>query len=649
VPSTSYTGANFEVAGDVDWFQFTAEAGHIYEFQCSSSTINCNAYLTDAAGTIIASDTSSSSSARLRWEFNTGGTYYLRVVAVDWFTSTGYSYRVQDLGVDDHGNTLATATPIVPSTSYTGANFEVSGDVDWFQFTAEAGHIYEFQCSSSTINCNAYLTDAAGTIIVSDTSSSSSARVRWEFTTGGTYYLRAVAADWFTSTGYSYRLQDLGVDDHGDTLATATPIVPSTSYTGADFEVAGDVDWFQFTAEAGHIYEFQCSSSTINCNAYLTDAAGTIIASDTSSSSSARLRWEFNTGGTFYLRVVAVDWFTATGYSYRVQDLGVDDHGDTLATATPIVPSINYTAANFEVSGDVDWFQFTAEAGHIYEFQCSSSTINCNVYMTDAAGTTIVSDTGSSSSARVRWEFTTGGTFYLRVVAADWFTATGYSYRLQDLGLDDHGDTLATATPIVPSVSFTGADFEVSGDVDWFQFTAEAGHIYEFNCSSSSINCNAYLTDAAGTTIVSDTSNSSSARVRWELNTEGTYYLRVVAVDWFTSTGYSYQLMDLGVDDHSDTFTGATVLMLGTAAGGNIETGGDADFFAVSLTASTSYTVTTTGLSNTITVYAPDGTTVLSTGASPRSFTSTAAGGTHYVRVLSSSATATGSYTVRVQ
>ena len=100
-----------------------------------------------------------------------------------------------------------------------------------------------------------YLTDAAGVTVVSDTSSSLSARVRWEFNTGGTYYLRAVVTSWSSSTGYSYRLEDMGVDDHGDTLATATPIVPSTTYTNAKFEVSGDVDWFSFTAEAGHIYE----------------------------------------------------------------------------------------------------------------------------------------------------------------------------------------------------------------------------------------------------------------------------------------------------------------------------------------------------------------------------------------------------------
>ncbi|MDY7229149.1 pre-peptidase C-terminal domain-containing protein [Hyalangium rubrum] len=647
VPSTTSTPALFEVSGDADWFSFTAEAGHVYEFICIASLIDCNAYLYDATGTVLRSDIASSSTARVRMEFTTGGTYYLRAVAADWYSTNGYTYQLRDLGVDDHGDTQATATPIVPSTTSTPALFEVSGDVDWFSFTAEAAHIYEFTCSPSSIDCNVYLYDATGTLLRSDTSTSNAASVRMEFTTGGTYYLRAVAADWSTTNGYTYQLRDLGVDDHGDTQATATPIVPSTTSTPALFEVSGDVDWFSFTAETGHIYEFICNAAFIDCNVYLYDATGTLLRSDTSTGKLASVRMEFNTGGTYYLRAVAADWGSTNGYTYRLVDVGVDDHGDTQATATPIAPSTSSTPAVFEAGGDVDWFSFTAEASHVYEFTCNAAFIDCNAYLYDAAGNLLRSDTASSSTARVRMRMTTGGTYYLRAVAADWFSTNGYTYQLRDLGVDDHGDTQATATPVVPSTTSTNASIEVTADQDWFSFTAAAGQTFDFFCTTSSFDCDLFLYNAAGTELASDTSSSTNAQLTRRFTAAGTYFVKVISGNSVLGP-YAYRLNDRGVDEHSDTFTGATALTLGTATAGNIQIASDLDFFAVNLASSTGYTLTPTGIALTLTVYAPNQTTVLYTGAGPATFTSTAAGGTHYVRVQGA-ASGTGAYTVTVQ
>ncbi|MBN1210690.1 MAG: PPC domain-containing protein [Myxococcaceae bacterium] len=652
VPPTTATDAKFEVAGDEDWFSFTALAGHVYEFSCGTTAINCNVYLTDAAGVTVVSDTATSNSATVRWEFSAEGTYYLRVVAANWNSSNGYSYQLQELGVDDHGDTLATATPIVPTITFVDAKFEVAGDEDWFSFTAQAGHVYEFSCNSGVINCNVYLTDAAGVTVVSDTATTRAATVRWEFSAGGVYYLRVVAADWSSSNSYSYRLQDLGLDDHGDTLATATPIVPitTTTLTSAKFEVAGDEDWFSFTAQAGRIYEFLCFGG-IHCDVYLVDAAGNTVVSDTTTAGFGTVRWEFDTGGTYYLRAVAIDWGTSfVNYQYRLQDLGVDDAGDTQATARSITPTLSSLNAKFEVSGDEDWFRFTAQAGHIYDFRCDASSLGCNVYLLDAAGNTLVSGSSASSFAAVRWELNTGGTYYLRVFSTFWTSSSNsYTYWLQDMGLDDHGDTLATATPIAPAGSSTNAKFDVPGDEDWFQFTAQAGHIYTFYCNSLSLNCDAYLMDAAGVTMVSDTRSSSFAQVSWEFSTGGTYYLRAVTVgSWSNgSIGYQYWLRDMGVDDHGDTFATASVSTLGVSAPGNIEFSADLDFFALSLEAGTSYTVTTTGSSTTLTVYGPDQATVLATGSGPLTFTSGAAGA-HYIQVQGVG-TATGAYTVTVQ
>src|SRR6218665_3379333 len=643
-PGASATPARLEVPGDVDFLKFGVGAGLNYSFTCTSTAFACAVELQDAAGGVLASGTASADAVTLQYAASGEATLYVRIAAESASAMGAYSWRMQAASVDDHGDTAATATALVPSTSSLTGQLETPGDQDWFSFSGVLNTSYEFTCTSTAVDCNVVLYDAAGKVIQSDTSTQPNAKVLHLARAPGTFFLK-VSGGTAAFGSYTYRLRDLGVDDHGDTPSEATPVTPSSSSIGATLHATTDVDVFSFEAPAGHIYELACNTSAFDCDLVLMNALGTVVAEDTTSTTYARVRVELNTPGTYYFRIQPGD-SKVGAYTYRLQDLGVDDHGDTLATATPITPGASWVPAQFEVPKDEDWFTFTAPASHIYDIGCSTSSIDCDVYVLDAAGTVVASDT--SSSSRLRRKFAAGGTYYIRLVAnGGWNVSyTRYSYLLNDLGLDDHGDTLATATPITPSASWVPAQFEVPRDEDWFSFTALAGHIYDIGCSTSSIDCDVYVLDAAGTVVASDT--SSSSRLRRKLTTGGMYYIRFVAnTGWNISyTRYSYLLNDLGVDDHADTFVGATVLTLGTATPGNIEYSGDVDFFQVNLAASTSYTVTTTGISPTLTVYAPDKTTVISTGSSPRAFTSNAAGGVHYVRVSGST---TGAYTVKLQ
>ncbi|ATB40102.1 hypothetical protein CYFUS_005550 [Cystobacter fuscus] len=429
------TGGAFESTEDVDVFSFQAQAGHIYAFTCNpgGGATDCRVSLSDAAGQVLAVD-NNGGTGFIVYEYPTAGTYFFRVSSGQVGT---YTYRLEDLGFDDHGDTPSEATPVTPSSTSVGAILHATTDVDVFSFEAAAGHIYELACNTSAFDCDLVLLNALGTVVASDTTHTTYARVRVELNTPGTYFFR-IQPGGSTVGAYTYRLQDLGVDDHGDTLATATPITPGTSGVPAQFEVSRDEDWFSFTATAGRLYDFTCSTASIDCDVYLLDATGNVVAADTTSTTVTRVRRKFTTGGTFYYRVVASSGWNVsyTSYTYRLQDLGVDDHGDTLATATPITPSASWVPAQFEVSRDEDWFSFTATAGRLYEFSCSTASIDCDLYLLDSEGKVIVANTTSTSTTRVRWRPTTGGTFYYRVVAASGWNVsyTSYSYQLQDLG-----------------------------------------------------------------------------------------------------------------------------------------------------------------------------------------------------------------------
>jgi hypothetical protein len=548
-------------------------------------------------------------------------------------------------GPDDHGNTPSESSPVIIDAPPTGGSFEQAEDVDLFSFQAQTGHLYAFTCNpgGGAVDCQVSLSDAAGQVLAVDNNGGTGFIV-YEYTTAGTYYFRVSSGQ---VGPYTYRLEDLGFDDHGDIRATATASTPGASATPARLEVPGDVDFLKFGVGAGLTYSFTCTSTAFACTVELQDAAGTVLASGTASADTVTLPYTASTEGTLYVRLAADSASAMGAYSWRLQAASGDDHGDTPSEATPVTPSSTSIGAAIHATSDVDVFSFEAAAGHIYEISCNTSAFDCDLVLLNALGAVVIGDTYDTTYARVRVELNTPGSYYFRIQPGD-STIGAYTYRLQDLGVDDHGDTLATATPITPGTSWVPAQFEVTKDEDWFSFTATAGHLYDFTCSTASIDCHVYLTDAEGKVVVADTSSTSNPRVRWEFTTGGTFYIRVVATGgWNVSyTSYTYRLQDLGVDDHADTFPGATVLTLGTATSGNLEFPGDVDFFEVNLAASTASTVTTTGLSTTLTVYAPDKTTVISTGSSPRAFTSNAAGGAHYVRVSGSS---TGAYTVKVQ
>ena len=73
---------------------------------------------------------------------------------------------------------------------------------------------------------------------------------------------------------------------------------------------------------------------------------------------------------------------TATGsYSVTIADLGLDDHGDVAAAATPIEPETEATSGNIETWADGDVFAFTPEPGHIYDFTATEDALDLYVWL----------------------------------------------------------------------------------------------------------------------------------------------------------------------------------------------------------------------------------------------------------------------------
>src|SRR5205823_5297331 len=107
---------------------------------------------------------------------------------------------------------------------------------------------------------------------------------------------------------------------------------------------------------------------------------------------------------------------------------------------------------------------------------------SCAVRLMTAAGATLAPGvTGSSPGSQLAaYKVATAGTVYAEVKAGYANYAGPYTYTLEDLGPDDHGDTLATADAITFGTTSQG-NLETTSDLDVFTFTATANHIYRFS------------------------------------------------------------------------------------------------------------------------------------------------------------------------
>jgi hypothetical protein len=169
---------------------------------------------------------------------------------------------------------MASARPLpVAASGSTVRTQSVSpvGDQDFFAVEVQARRIYEAQARTvnGTLAPRVDLFDVGG-VSVDWSEDPAQAVLRFKAAAAGRHYLRVGHSplDPTVGTGdYTLTLVDRGVEDHGDVREQATPIVADRE-SGSDvvvhagaFEVAGDSDWFRFTADSSRRYALRFDGS----------------------------------------------------------------------------------------------------------------------------------------------------------------------------------------------------------------------------------------------------------------------------------------------------------------------------------------------------------------------------------------------------
>ena len=286
-----------------------------------------------------------------------------------------------------------------------------------------------------------------------------------------------------------------------------------------------------------------------------------------------------------------------------------DDYPSSPATSGSVqVGSAAFGA--LETGGDTDWFAVQLQAGTAYSFDLEGAPTNAGslgdpyLRLYDQAGVEVASndDGGEGFNSRLDYVAQQTGTYYLGAGAFGGSTGT---YRLTAAGgsagsTDDLAGNPGTSGAVDVGAPAFGS-LEQGGDTDWFRISLVAGQTYVFDLEGQPTGVGSLsdpllrLFDANGTEVAGndDGGEGFNSRLEFSPSASGTYY---VGAEAFGSGTGTYRLTvsgPAGGPAGSDDFAGAPgssgMIDPGAPAFGNLEVGGDTDWFGAYLEAGTGY------------------------------------------------------------
>ncbi|AKQ70505.1 putative lipoprotein [Myxococcus hansupus] len=474
---------------------------------------------------------------------------------------------------DDHGGSPDSATvltlPMSPREARISEGTRVEmWDRDLFAVTVPERGLYAFSCTRLTLaECRVRLLDAEGRsrhVLAA----SEGARESWFATlTEGTWYFEVSGG---ASAGrYNYQLVSLGTDDHGDTFEEATVLEEgSRGPFSVRLSHIFDQDMFVFRSQVGHGYRFICEAPPgpglwmelgFDDFAFVDQASGATGAPLALSLGATSVH-------TWRVSIVADSGPFPVEARCRFEDLGRDEHGDTLETATPVTAGVP-VGLTLQSRDDVDVFSFAGEAGHVYSVRTDGAG-PWSAQVVDGTGANVASSTTDRLRARVG----TAGTHYLRIQGGpDWEHT--FSLTLVDAGVDDHGDSPQTATVITPGTTVTGR-FETPADTDAIAFLAEPGGIYLATYAPSE-RLSFNPRGVAGSLTLGEGRHLFGG---WEAGP-----VTMMFQPRNDAEGFSLHLEQVAVDDHADHSAEAQQVRLPVDISGVVQTAIDTDVFSVRL------------------------------------------------------------------
>jgi hypothetical protein len=476
-------------------------------------------------------------------------------------------------------------------------SIESEGDANWFKINLTSGTTYSFQTTGldASGQFEVYAnSDGAdeGTRVQSTSGGALSQTVTFTADTTGVYDLEVFEFSNFTGP---YTLS-AAIVPNSYTLANPGALAVGGSVT-ASIQSEGDTNWFAINLTAGTTYSFTAtgldSSATLNVYA-ASDASDVDIPVRTTAGASTPQVVTFTADATGVYDVAVFDTSAFTG-SYTLSDAVVPD-SYTLAHpgALTVGGSVN---ASIESAGDTNWFAITLTAGTTYKFTVAGLDASAAFAIFSASEAADVGnpvDTVSTGSGSQVVTFTADATGVYDVQVSDSSTFTG-AYTLSDTVVAD-SYTLANPGALTVGGSVS-ASIQSAGDANWFAISLTAGTTYTFNTTGMDATGDLAIFAASAAADVAIPVDSvqmgpGTETLTFTADASGVYDVEVFDTSTFNAR---YTLTDTIVPN-SYTLANPGALTVGGSVTASIQSEGDTNWFAINLTAGTTYTFQATGL-----------------------------------------------------
>jgi M6 family metalloprotease-like protein len=475
------TGASFTVVSNTQW-SWSDDASWVTSSEATSQTGDQTFTYTVAANT--------APSSRIAVITLTGG----GLTRTHTITQTGAN-------IDDHGNSIATATP-VELNAVTSGSIEAAGDNDYFRVNVTGGGSLTVETTGDT-DTYGYLLDAAGNQLAYDDDTGVATNFRINYpVTAGIYYVR-VRHYYSTGTG-SYQL--LGSLANTVTLTVSPPtqsvVALSANYS---FNVTSNTSW-SWGVNASWVTSSESTNQSGDQTFTYTVAVNPLTVSRTA------------------VITLTAGALTAT-HTITQAGTGTDDHGNSIADATLLGLNAS-VSGRIEYAGDNDFFRIDISIAGSLTVETTGDTDTYGSLL-DASGNQLAydDDAGVDSNFSISYAVAPG-TYYVQV--RHYLSSGTGSYQLLNIagGADDHGDDIATAT-VIGQNSTTSGTIGFAGDNDYFRVNISVAGSLTVETAGST-DTYGYLLDATGNQLASndDTGEARNFRLSYAV-TAGTYYVRV--------------------------------------------------------------------------------------------------------------------------
>lgn len=412
---------------------------------------------------------------------------------------------------------------------------------------------------------------------------------------------------------------------------TPTDTIPDNSSTtssltiGTDFlssiDFRYDSDWIRVSLTGGQSYTFDLLGLPSNVGTLgdptltLRDSAGNVLSynDDGGTGLESRIDFTATTTGTYFLEAKA--YSTQTGsYVLRGSTSGAvttEIPGDTSTTAT--ISAGQTLAGTLDFARDTDWYRVSLTGGTTYQIDLKGAPSGAGtiadplVRVFNSSGVQVDSndDGGTGLESLLQYTPSTTGTYYISAGSFRTSDLGTYSLSLAATGStsgDIAGDA-STTSSIAAGGSITST-LNPAGDTDWFSFSVTAGD--EFVIDLVGTGTSTELRDplvrvmtAAGSQLASDDDSGTGldSQLTYQATTSGTVYISAESYANAGSGDYTLSVTQTrsGSSDVPGDASTTQTITLNVPILNALEVTGDEDWFGLSVSAGTTYTISLEG------------------------------------------------------